>query len=947
MNNHPQHTTPTTTPRKHHRTRTGILAALTSLCLLTTPTTALAHEGLGLINTFSEPGSGQGQLAQGSGIAINAQGDVYVADTGNNRIEWFNAAGKYEGQFNGAEINGAHVPAAKEAPAKLHQPERIAVDDDPSSPSYGDVYVDVGGSGRGIEGAIDKFSATGEYLDQISTVVSSLGANGVSNIATDTSGNLWVITEFGPVAEFNNAADNTFLKALSSPSGPTGFKRGGLAVDSEGNLYAGAPGSAGYKFSQTGAELGQLCSGVVCEVRALAIDPVDNDLFIDEGPSISEYGPFGEPFDVPVLVSKPDALVNGAGIAVSPTNGDLYATDSSLSRIDVFAPGSAPETPETLPATELKGKSAILHGMVKPAATKLEYYFKYNTGSSCAGGSKTSPKEGEGEVSEEVTGLEPSAEYTVCFVTENAYGLSEGPPESFTTLAGEPEVIRESAFTPELEGRVVFSAVIEPSHSAQETTYYFEYSLRATGETLEGPVETAAGEGTIPAGEFGERTVSSSPAHGSGLGETVYYRVVATNGSGEPVMGKVQAYTKLPVVFSESSSGLTLTEATLEAEISSDFKGTGYIFEYATSDALLEEGKGTQVSGGFLEGNGGELEEAPVSVVVSGLTPNTHYYYRAVAENAYSRDTGNINKGKPIAGKIEQLTTESVPFVGTGEAGNLTRTTVTLSGTVTPIDQETTYYFQYISEANYQAALAKGLPEPYAESEATVPVSLSASPQPQAAGPALASGLLPGTIYHYRIAAKNEFGVEYGEGRTFTTAGKTLPGVSTGSVSGVTQTAATLSGTVATNGLATSYGFEIATQPGAYGPMTGLGSLGGATTETVTLTLDELQPATTYYYRVTATNGDGTSQGEAQSFTTPGLPVLLTPQAEAPLIAYAGIAFPAEEPASGTPAKALTAKQKLAKALKQCKKDKHKSKRAKCEQAAHKKHPTPKKKRKK
>jgi hypothetical protein len=138
--------------------------------------------------------------------------------------------------------------------------------------------------------------------------------------------------------------------------------------------------------------------------------------------------------------------------------------------------------------------------------------------------------------------------------------------------------------------------------------------------------------------------------------------------------------------------------------------------------------------------------------------------------------------------------------------------------------------------------------------------------------------------------------------------------------------------------LQTEYGFDIGTTPGDYGPVTGLGSIGGATTEAVSLTLGELQPGTTYYYRVTASSVDGTVSGEPVSFTTPGFPTLISPPASPPLIASPAIAFPKEEKPSGTTVKTLTSKEKLANALKQCKRDKSKSKRQKCEKAARKKY---------
>ena len=80
--------------------------------------------------------------------------DVYVADSFNNRVEYFEAGGKYLHQFNGAEIDG--VPAAKPAPAPLSFPVGVAVD------AAGQVYVEDTG-----HGLIDRFSATGEYECQI------------------------------------------------------------------------------------------------------------------------------------------------------------------------------------------------------------------------------------------------------------------------------------------------------------------------------------------------------------------------------------------------------------------------------------------------------------------------------------------------------------------------------------------------------------------------------------------------------------------------------------------------------------------------------------------------------------------------------------------------------------------------------------------------------------
>jgi hypothetical protein len=63
-------------------------------------------------------------------------------------------------------------------------------------------------------------------------------------------------------------------------------------------------------------------------------------------------------------------------------------------------------------------------------------------------------------------------------------------------------------------------------------------------------------------------------------------------------------------------------------------------------------------------------------------------------------------------------------------------------------------------------------------------------------------------------------------------------------------------------------------------------------------------------------------------------------------LAFTKVAFPAEEKGSGTTVKALTNKEKLAKALKACRRGKGKSKRQSCERAARRKFPVAKAKKK-
>lgn len=105
-------------------------------------------------------------------------------------------------------------------------------------------------------------------------------------------------------------------------------------------------------------------------------------------------------------------------------------------------------------------------------------------------------------------------------------------------------------------------------------------------------------------------------------------------------------------------------------------------------------------------------------------------------------------------------------------------------------------------------------------------------------------------------------------------AGPTLaagaPGATTGDASALTDTGATLGGTVNPQGELTSYAFQYGTTT-AYGQQTTLASAGsGSADVAVGEDLVGLVPGTTYHYRVIATNASGTTVGADRTFRTTG-----------------------------------------------------------------------------
>jgi hypothetical protein len=94
------------------------------------------------------------------------------------------------------------------------------------------------------------------------------------------------------------------------------------------------------------------------------------------------------------------------------------------------------------------------------------------------------------------------------------------------------------------------------------------------------------------------------------------------------------------------------------------------------------------------------------------------------------------------------------------------------------------------------------------------------------------------------------------------------PAATTGAASKVTDTTATLEGTVFPNQEATTYYFQYGTTT-AYGTQTpSEGPVNGNAGKDVKADLSGLTPNTTYHFRVVATNASGTTNGADATFTT-------------------------------------------------------------------------------
>jgi hypothetical protein len=180
-------------------------------------------------------------------------------------------------------------------------------------------------------------------------------------------------------------------------------------------------------------------------------------------------------------------------------------------------------TPNTDAATAVAGTTATFNGHLTLNSVDTQYFFTYNVGSECAGGSSTPPADagtgvGSAPQATNVTGLLPRMQYTVCFVTANAFGSEQGPPVSFMTLVAPPAIESESVANVSGDSADL-DAEVNPDGG--ETTYHFEY-----GAT------TSYGQSTPESVSIGaDDSGHLASAHIQGLqpGKVYHYRVVASN----------------------------------------------------------------------------------------------------------------------------------------------------------------------------------------------------------------------------------------------------------------------------------------------------------------------------------------------------------------------------------------------------------------------------------
>jgi hypothetical protein len=513
-------------------------------------------------------GSAATRFSPGSGVAVNdSSHDIYVADTGNLRVDEFSSTGGHGpylfvrawgwGVATGApELQVCTTTCVKglsgEAPGEFVSPVYVAVDNDPSSPSHGDVYV--GDTGDAL---VTKFDDEGHLIKtwgnngenaahervepngQLNGSPKELFNGGfasilLSGIAVNNSGTLYVVEANSQLFSFqeNGTWQSTCVAPLASKT-----KVGGITTNSSGALYV--MDAFGQTFIVTPActSPGAVTS-TAARATGLAADTFDDSVYIDENAERLEDIPPGcMPSARGCAASQvfgEAQLSDASGVAVDPQVGTVYVANGGTNQIAVF-PLSIEAV--TGAATGVTAHDATVHAAVNPAGSELtrclfEYGETENYGSSvpCE---ETLPSIGKGnslvEVQVKVNNLNGGRAYHFRLRATNGVGGVYSEDRTLSTL---PTAQIESVSAEETTATSgLLAARVNPE--GLRAHYHFEY----------GPCPTAAECSTSPypftAPEADAEIASGSlpvpvQQHIEGLsdGTTYHFRIVVADANG-------------------------------------------------------------------------------------------------------------------------------------------------------------------------------------------------------------------------------------------------------------------------------------------------------------------------------------------------------------------------------------------------------------------------------
>jgi phosphodiesterase/alkaline phosphatase D-like protein len=672
----------------------------------------------------------------------------------------------------------------------------------------------------------------------------------------------------GTIALVGGPADNTsagaawlFMRSEAGPWALQGEKLTGGAEEGEGQFGESVALSSDGNSALVG---GPADNANIGAAWAFVNPPTVSDVTPNQGPQTGgtpvtitgtnfneaaavEFGS-SDATSFEVISATSIMAVAPAGAGTADVSVTTSGGTSAPSAADKFSYVPAP-TVLTEAASSITQTTATLNASVNPNGGEVsnctfEYgtteLYEFSTPCSSLPGAGTEPV----AVSAALEDLSANTVYRFRIVATNLGGTSIDilDARTFKTLPDAPTLMTKEASLV-AQPTATLNAAVNPN-GGEVTSCEFDYGTsEAYGKSV--PCSSLPGSGS-------SSVAVSAVVVGLSADTTYHFRIVAIN-SGGTSRGADQTFATLPdapTVVTKVASSVSQTSATLSATVNPNGgKVTSCHFDYGTTI-----GYGHEVPCSALPGSG--ASPVGVSASVTGLSANTTYHFRIVAEN-----TG----GSSFGADQTFPTLPQPPMVVPEAASSIAQTTATLNAAVNPNGGEVTS-----CEFDYGTSEAYGKSVPCS--------SLPGSGSSSVAVSAVVVGLSADTTYHFRIVAINSGGTSAGSDHTFQTL-PNPPTVVTEKASSIAQTMASLNATVNPNGGSVSdCKLEYGTSPSYGSSVTCTPSPGsGGSAVAVSAAVTGLSANTIYHFRVVATNAGGTGTGGDRTFKTlPNPPTVVT-----------------------------------------------------------------------
>ena len=618
-------------------------------------------DGTGIAATFNKP----------YGLAFDSFGNLFVCDYGNHKIRKITPAGvvtTFAGSGTPGNTNGTGIAAS------FKYPSDIAVD------AQGNLFVSEFGNNQirkitpaGVVTTFVVANFTNLFNDRFNYPnYLAFDAAGILYVSDYYNAKIRRISPSGEVTTFAGSG------AVGSEDGigiqaSFGNAINGLAFDKLGNLYVSD--AANYKirkitpagevstFAGTGVSGGT--NGVPAIIKmslpyGLAFDNSDN-LYIAEGSRIRKIAPgnyyitpalpAGLNFDIfsGVISGTPTTISPAKNYTISAFNGT--GTGTATISIAITEVLTAAPTVTTQAVTAIAPTTATGNGNITALGTAnpTAYGVCWNsTGSPTTANSKTNKGaiSVTGAFTANMTGLTAGTKYYVRAFATNSVNTSYGNEVTFTTLVPvSAPTVTTQAVTAIAPTTATGNGNITALGSANPTAYGVCWNTTGSPTTANSKTDKGAISAT---GAF------MADMAGLTAGTKYYVRAFATN-SVNTVYGNQVTFTTLsaPTVTTQAVTAIAITTATGNGNITAlgSPNPTAYGVCWNTTGSPTTADSKTDK--GAISATGAFMAD------IAGLTAGTKYYVRAFATNSVNTVYGNqltFNTLVPVTAPTAQAT---------------------------------------------------------------------------------------------------------------------------------------------------------------------------------------------------------------------------------------------------------------------------------------------------